>query len=336
MTRDPAHHLRARIFRRSLLLLAGVLVLGTGGYTLTEGWSPWESFFFTIVTITTVGYGDHGVSHNGQVFTAVMMVLGIGSLTYTVGQLVQAAVAFGFDQERNMRRQILNLRNHVIVCGLGRIGTQVCELLDEAGAGFVVIDLSEQKVEQARRRGWIALDGDATDDHLLQDAGIAQARALVSVASRDSDNIVVTLSARSIAPGLDIYSRAEHADSVRKIRRAGATHVVSPVMVGGQKITEAILRPSLVGLLDPVLGGGQAVRLFEIQIEANSPLAGRTIDQIGAAHREVVFVAMAHEDGTVGVRPEPSQTLSPGQTYVIAGCEHDVGPFLEEVGLRAA
>lgn len=336
MTRDTAAHTRAKIFRRSVILLLAVVVLGTSGYTLTEGWDLWDAFFFTIVTISTVGYGDYGLSGAGEKFTVVLMFVGIGSLTYALSQIMQAAVAFGFDKERQMQRQISNLRDHVIVCGMGRIGMEVCSHLDEAGMGFVAIDRTEETVEEARRLGWVALQGDATDDNTLLAAGIRRARSLVCVASRDSDNIVVTLSAHSIVPELDIFSRAENADSIRKIRRAGATHVVSPVLVGGRRITDAILRPSLATPLDPALDGGFTVRLFEIRIDTGSPMAGRTIEEINRSHRDVVFVAMARDDGGVGYRPAPDQTLTPGQTYVVAGCENNIGPFFEAVGRRAA
>jgi len=318
------------------MLLGGVVGFGTLGFELIEGWGLWESFYFTIVTISTVGYGDYGLSKPGQMFASLVMLVGIGSLTYTLGQVMQAAVETGLDKERRMHRQIGSLQNHVIVCGIGRFGAIVCEQLDEAGAAFVAIDLNPDTVESFRKRGWIVIEGDAADDDVLVSAGIHHARALVSVSSRDSDNIVVTLSAHSLVPELEITSRAEHTDSVRKIRRAGATHVISPALIGGRQIAESILNPALSRLMNPLEIQPESVRLFEIGIEEGSPLVGRTLQEVGREHADLVFVTMTPSDTPEQVRPEVDARFAAGQTHVIAANPRTIEPFLQSVSRHAA
>ena len=180
------------------------------------------------------------------------------------------------------------------------------------------------------------VEGDATDDDVLVSAGINHAKALVSVSSRDSDNIVVTLSAHSLAPELEIISRAEHSDSVRKIRRAGARHVISPALIGGKRIAESILNPALCQLMNPLEIRSHGVRLFEIGIDEDSPLIGRTLEEVGREHHDVVFVTMTPTGSPEQVRPEIGQKFEAGQTHVIAASPGTIEPFMRTAGRLAA
>ncbi|MFG0285834.1 MAG: potassium channel family protein [Phycisphaerales bacterium JB039] len=319
MAVQPAtrHHLDRRI-TRPILAVVFVLAVGTLGYEHIEGWSIQRSFFFTIISLSTVGYGDYGLSRDGQIFTTFLLLGGIGIMTYSVGQIVQIAVERQMDKERKMRRTIEHMSEHYIICGLGRLGRAVCQRLAGEDIPFVGVDVDDDVVTEMIEQGLPALAGDATSDDFLRQAGIERARGLVCVSGSDTDNIVMTLSARAMRPDLEIISRAEHEDSVRKLERAGATRVISPVRSSGARIVDTILRPHLTDFLERACLGEQDLELAEITIQPGSTLDGSTTGQYGSAHPELVFVAM-RTGGQTCVRPASDRPLAPGDVLLVAG-----------------
>ena len=180
-TQSRLAHLRIPLL--GIALVGGV---GTYGYMRLEGWSAWDAFYFTLVTITTVGYGDYGISAAGERLAVVLMLTGIGCLAYTGAQVVQTSIELSLNTERKMFEQIERVKDHVIVCGLGRIGRIVCRELCHSGVAFVVIERDEDLVEQAREAGWLVLRGDMTEDRVLEQAGLMRARTVVCAASSDN------------------------------------------------------------------------------------------------------------------------------------------------------
>lgn len=310
------------------MAVGAVLVLGTGGFVWTEGWTAWDAFYFTVVTITTVGYGDYGLSDHGRALAVVVMLVGIATLTYTAGEFIRRAIALGMDTERHMRRQINLVQGHVIVCGFGRVGHVVCEELFENSKPFVVIDADEDRITEAVDRGYLAMRGDASDERVLQNAGIDRAESVVCVASTDTVNIVISLSAHHVCPNIPIFARAEHAPSVKKMRRAGATHVISPSLVSGRRIAQALIRPTAAALLDPDEDRPGRIKFGEIHIEAGSPLAGEVLSVIGAEYEHVVFVGIEHQGGAATPRPDPSQSLVEGDVLLVAGETEELVRFI--------
>lgn len=330
---------RWSVLTRALIGVGLVLAIGTVGFARIEGWSAWEAFYFTVVTITTVGYGDHGLSDQGRALAVVVMLLGIGTLTYTASELFRLAVAMGIDTERAMHKQIGLLREHAIVCGFGRIGHAVCEHLHEASCPFVLVDTDEHAVSEARELGYLAIVGDASEDRVLEECAVSRASSLVCVADSDAANIVITLSARDLNPSLQIFSRVEHEDAVRKIRRAGATHIVSPAMIGGRRIADAILRPRTVESLEMLGANTAGIRVTAAHLESGSPLIGQELGRVGAGHERIVFVGVEHADGRVHTRPEPGLVLREGDAIIVAGEPEPLVRFVESVtpgGARAA
>ncbi len=322
--------------RRVALALGAVVVFGTLGLMWTEGWGPWEAFFVTLITITTVGYGDHGMSSSGERLISFVMIAGIGSATFLLGEIVRTTVSSTLNRERSMRKQIELLNGHVIVCGLGRVGMVVCETLHEASAPFVAVDADDQAVERARDRGFLAIAGDASEDRTLKDCGLDRASSLVAVSSSDASNIVITLSARDIRPDLDIYARVEHEDAIRKIKRAGATHIISPTLIGGRRIADAILRPHIVESLEMLGSNTAGVRVTEVHVEPDGVLAGKTFGDMSEEHASVVFIGVEHADGGVTARPDPSLALAAGDALIIAGEPEPLLEFIEHASPAAA
>jgi voltage-gated potassium channel len=303
---------------RCLLALATVVVFGTAGFMLIESdWGLWKSLFFTLITITTVGYGDQGLSPNGEVFAAVLLLFGIGTATYSVTALVQSAVRYHGQEKKRMQDKIDRLTDHFIICGFGRIGLTVCEQLSQAGLPFVVIDCNTEAVENAIARGCLALVGNSTDEEVLTAAGMAHARGVVCAINSDAENVFVTLCAREMNKQAFIASRASTAAAARRIERAGASIVVSPYTTAGQNIADAILRPRSAEFLRNHRASD--FELSELTVAEGSFFDGRSVIEIGQRFPTVVFVAMDRENNTTVVRPGGKQSFLAGDRITVAG-----------------
>ncbi|MCK4414838.1 MAG: potassium channel protein [Candidatus Eisenbacteria sp.] len=309
---------RSRI-ARAAAVLCFVVCVGTVGFVIVEGWDIWRSLFFTLVTITTVGYGAEGLSEAGERFTTLLMIGGIGTAAYAFGAIVDGAVSYRLDWRRRMQGQIDRLRDHYVICGFGRIGRTVCERLAQESVSMVVVDPDEDALQVARELGYLTIRGSATEDEVLLRAGVERARGVVGVVNADSDNIVITLSAREINPNLTIIARADDEGSMRKVRRAGATHVVSPYRTGALEVANAIVQPNVTEFLSRAHAGDGGFELGEVTLSEDSPLVGRTIREHGREEGAgIVFVATKRADGTTRVRPGGETEFRPGDVVIIA------------------
>lgn len=310
---------------RALAILCVVVLTGTAGYVWIEGWSPQHALFFTIITITTVGFSEYGLSPQGELFTIVVMVGGIGTVSYAAGTLVKRAIAQGLNPEKRMLQRIKSMRDHYIVCGFGRMGQRVARQLIDADVPFVVVDTNEKLIAHARELGMIALGGDATEDGVLEAAGVERAASLTAITSSDAVNAMICLSARAIAPELRIIARAEDEASIRKMTRAGADRVLSPSTHGADGIAQTLLRPDAARVL---FGDGgdidSALAFAEIAINAGSPFEGRTLRDMGAATPSIVFVAATHPSGEIEMRPSADRPLDSGDILIVAGTNAEI------------
>ena len=236
--------LRLLAFFSAPALLIGA---GTVGYRLLEGWSWFYSFYVAVITLTSIGYGEtNPLSTPGRVFTMVLALGGISTVAVAATELLSTIITGelrDFWEKWRMGRRIGALEQHVIVCGYGHVGRHVCADLLDDGVPVVVIDRREAPLAAARAAGVHLLLGDATADAILSRAGIARARALVAVAGTDSDNVLITMTARLLRPTLPIVARAEEEATVTKLLRAGATRTVTPDAIAGRHIAQAVLRP---------------------------------------------------------------------------------------------
>ncbi|MEL7472052.1 MAG: potassium channel protein [Planctomycetota bacterium] len=309
---------------RALLLIGMVVLVGTTGYSWIEGWSAWKSLFFTLVTLTTVGYGDYGMSEDGQRFTALLMIGGIGTVSYTATQLIQRAMAHAAKPERRMLQQARKMRNHYIVCGLGRTGQHVISKLRDEGVDVVAIDTDSSLVGMMRDRGVIAIERDATSDAAMMLAGIECAAGLAAATASDAVNALICLTARALAPDVNITARAEDDASAFKLKRAGATSVIAPTSYGGDGIAENLLRPEVARLLPGLQNEGFSLHFAELSIADRSPYRGLSVADVGDAHPRLVFIASRDVDGEVTLRPDPSHVLVEGEVLIVAGTSQDV------------
>ncbi len=298
----------------SVLLLL-VLVVGTTGYHVLERWSWLDSFYMTVITISTVGFKEVGdLSAAGRVFTIILIFAGVGTLGVTVSILFEFFFQHQFKimrEKRSMQKHIDTLREHTIVCGYGRMGRIIAEELHKAGKPLVVVEAEASKSDDLETSGLLVIKGDATAEATLQQAGVERAQALVATLGSDADNLFLTLTARGMNQQLEIIARAENEGNTRKFTQAGASRVVSPFAIGAGHIVSILTRPSVVDFVD-LITGDDDIKLEVVQnaVAEDSPFAGRTLAE-GHVRQELggMVIAIRKADKTMLFDPPPSTRI---------------------------
>lgn len=310
----------SRIVVRAIATLCGVVLFGTFGFLLIEDqWDVWQAFYFTLITITTVGYGDLGVSEMGQRFAAVLLLCGIGTATWTLTTVVQFAVSYQLDWMKRMKKTLRQTSDHIVVCGFGRIGRTICRELADSGITFVVVDRDEVCVADAITEGYLAVHGDSTDEQILTDAGLERARGIVCALESDAENVFIALTAREMNPQAMIASRANSESSARRIEHAGATLVVSPFLTAGVDIARAIAKPHLAEFLRQSHASDSDFALSEVRVEAASELAGETLRDYGRRESSIAFIAIKRNGDETIFRPSGEESFRPHDVIIAAG-----------------
>lgn len=305
-------------------MLCATLVIGVAGYMAIEGWSFMDSLYMVVTSVSAVGYGEiNPLSTAGRVFTMLLIFVGLGSIYYLFGTGVGLIFDGHFNrrwERRLMERRIGHLSDHFIICGYGRVGQQVSQTLVRQRRPFVVVDIDPASVEAAPGDAPLLVAGNATEDATLREAGIERACGLITAVATDADNVFVTLSARALRPDMPIVARANHEDVIPKLRRAGATQVVSPYAMAGQQMAFLAARPATVNFVETLLRGVDVDLIFEdVRIVAGSPLVGV---QISDARRQfakgAVFIAV-RRNGQVLAPPPIEFELAADDTIAAVG-----------------
>ena len=318
-----------RRFATTALLLVVLTIVGTAGYVIIEGVSVFDAFYMTVITVSTVGFGEiFPLSTAGRALSIIMVILGLGLVLYTAVGAVE--IFFANQPRRRMKaleREIENLTGHYIVCGFGRVGRNAWQHIVDEGRTVVVIDDSPEKTETAAAAGALVLEGDATRNDLLERAGVTRAAGLVASVAKDADNLVIVLSARNANPGLLITARANEGEAEEKLVMAGADRVVAPPKVGGHRLASLVLHRELADFVDLVHGGRTVeFKVEEFLINGVSPLAGVSLreSQIRARSGAMVF-AVEEVGGGLIVNPDPDLVFSDGVRIVAIGTDDQLG-----------
>ena len=317
-----------RFLRRELpaiAALAALFAVGVGGYRAIEGMSFVEALYMTTIVVSTVGLfmGEQGaLSSAGMLFTVGMILSGAAIAAYFVsaaGQLFSEGEWRAHWKQRRRTRMLDKLRGHVILCGFGRVGRHVAGELSREGAPFVVVDEDGEILEQASLKGYDALEGDATSEETLREAGVDRARCLVAALSSDADNVFIVLTARNMNPKLVISARANLETSEPKLLKAGADHVMSPYRIGAHRMVTRLMRPSVAAFLDDVMrADGLELFLEQVDIPEDSPLAGTTIAEADL-RRQTGVTVLGYETPGRGYWTDLDATLQPGSRLIVLG-----------------
>ena len=306
-----------------ILIFLVLLLSGIFGYMWIEGWDLLDSLYMTIITISTVGYGEvHEIGPGGRVFTVLLIIFGVSIITYMVSLVVETLIAGEIRSvlgRRKVGKRIKSLRDHYIICGYGRIGSIICKELTHKAIPLMVIEKDGQVLDQLEQDKILYMDGDATNEETLLDAGIEKAKGLVSVVSSDAENVYICLTARGLNPRLYVLSRAEDEASERKLVRAGANKVILPYMLGGRRMVQAIIRPTVSDFLESAVHDQSfELEIEEITVGKDSRLVNQTLVDSGIRQdMDIIIIGIKEKAGTMVFNPS-SQTKIQSHDILIA------------------
>lgn len=317
-------------------LLAAVLFVilaGSIGYTLIEGWPLFDSAYMTIITLSTVGYTEvHPMSTSGRMFTMVLIIGGVGIVGYVLSKMVNELFERQLNSARRhtrMLEKMHSLRGHSIFCGFGRLAQVAVRELLNHHHDVVIIDLSEVRIAEAKQLGAYTLLADATNDDVLKQAGVEHARQLVSLLPTDADNLYAILAAKELNENLSAITRAEFPAGEKRLRQAGASRVISPYAIGGQRLADSLLRPHVLNFLDLTASGSESdLVIEELRIPDSSDLIGKTIGEASLKRRHgIIIAALVREDGQTVFNPAEAERIEQGSVLISIGNTDELRDF---------
>jgi voltage-gated potassium channel len=309
----------------AIAVLAVVIAAGTLGYMAIEGWSAWDAFYMTIISVTTVGYREvHALSRAGQVFTSALLVLGVGTAFYTFTLVAAGVIESRVHpriQQRRRARMIDHLTDHFILCGAGRIGLIIAEEFRRQGVPFVVIDREPGAVYAVLERGDLAVEADASREDVLQQVRIGTARGLIAALGSDAENVYAVLTARGLRRDLFIIARADSEDAKQKMLRAGADRVISPYQIGAVQMAQTALRPAVVDFVALATSSEHLeLAMEQVSIAEGSALSSQTIVEANLRQRfGIIVVGILRGDGRMEFNPPPDAAMLAGDQLVVLG-----------------
>ncbi len=284
-----------------------------------------DAIYYATISFSTVGYGaPENMDDANKLVLSLLLLLGVATTAYTVTKFFTFVIEGEINQfigHRKMMKAIEALKGHTIICGLGRIGNVVAEQLTHRGVDVVIIEGDEKNVEEGIQHGYLVLAGDATQEEILQKAGIERAACLVATLPSDAEVVFLTLTGRFMNPTLRIVARASSESSILKLKRAGADVMVMPTAIGGLRMSQAILSPSVLELFE-FLGerGDGKLKVDELAVHGGSDLIGKTIhDSRLDSEFDLIMIAHRKRTGSIQFKPDPQSTLEKGDTLVVLG-----------------
>ncbi|NND99306.1 MAG: potassium channel protein [Pirellulaceae bacterium] len=310
---------------------------------MIAGWQLGDAIYMVVITIFGVGYGEvHPINSAAlRSLTITVIIAGYASLIYTASGFMQMLIDGEFNRvlgARRMTKEIDNLQDHTIICGIGRLGTILAKELFAAGKPFVSIDTDERRLHEGEERGYLVLGGDATEEHVLEQAGIRRASTIATVLSDDATNVFVTITAREMNPSVTIIARGENPRTEKKLLGCGADQVVLPTAIGAHRVAQLITRPSAEKFLKEIQTQSTmlddlaqiGLRLSEMTVEPDSQIANRSLREIEIrGNHGFLIVGIRHRDDSTDLNPDPDIILHPGDTVIVLGHNDDLPKVVE-------
>lgn len=316
--------------RVSITLLIIVLAFGTGCYYYVENMSLFDAFYMTMITISTVGFSEiKPLSPQGRIITMIIISFGITLGAYTIGMIIRVFIegelkkSFG---RRNMESKISRLKNHYIVCGFGRIGELICKELRVSNVRFVVIENDPQVIETLEDEKHLFLSMDSTSEEALIKAGIMDAKGLVTAVTHDADNVFIILTAKGLRPDIFVLSRSSDVKNEGKLIRAGASRVVSPYLIGGRRMAQMLIKPTVTDFIDiAMMNNNLDLVMEEAKIRTRSELVGKNLIESNLRQDYgVIIVAIKKKIGGMVFNPVPTETFEAEDIIVVLGKREDM------------
>ena len=314
----------------TILLAICLVALGTAGYVLIEDWPILDSLYMTVITLSTIGYGEvNPVSQTGRIFTLILIVMGVGFFLYVIGNVVQFLVEGRIRLilgRHKLDKQINQLSNHYIVCGYGRMGRALCRYLIQKGLKFVVLEKSSDRVPVLNTDHVLYVTGEATIEENLSIAGIKRASNLIASLGTDADNVLLVLLAKGLNPNLYVVARASQNASKKPLYTAGADVVVSPYDVGARRIAHAILRPNVIRFLEYAFSDESTdIHIEELPVSENSKLVDVTLKDSGIRHsHNLIILSITQKDGGMTFNPSADTKIRAGERVIAVGKMRDL------------
>ncbi|MEN8232728.1 MAG: potassium channel protein [Thermodesulfobacteriota bacterium] len=310
------------------LILLIILIYGTSGYMFIEEMNLTDAVYMTVISITTVGFSEvRPLSSAGKYFTVVLIFGGVGFFLYMVSLITEAMIEGGlhtFLGRRLMEKKMAVMKDHYIVCGFGRIGKVISKILHENKRTFMIIENDPEEIAAIKELGYLVLEGDSTNDDILQKAHIMNAKSLIAVTSSDADNVYIILSARGLKPDIYILARSSGKKGAEtKLLRAGANKVFSPYEIGARRMAQSLVRPTVIDFIDLTVHEGElGLRLEELQVSDKATFANKTLMDSGIrSEYDLIVVAIKRLKGEMLFNPNPNTDILPGDILVVLG-EH--------------
>ena len=320
---------------KNILLILLVLFLGGSiGYSLIEGWDFLDSLYMTVITLSTTGFREiFPLSATGRIFTMLLIIIGISFLFYALGNLNVVLFERNIFRNRKMQKRIEKLNHHYIICGFGKIGKKIAHELDKRKKDFVIIEKDEIHIQDMPEH-YLYLHADATEDLNLQRAGIQEAIGLVAVMGSDASNVFTTLSARGLKSSLKIIAQAENENTREKLVKAGVDRVVLPYEIGGFRVIEALLRPTVVEYMDEIFSRSDiGLEFEEIKITERSKYSGKSLENLNIRRELDIIIIGIYRSGTKWIyNPKSDTQLEPGDILIVIGETNDLAKMQKLAG----
>jgi len=306
-------------------LIALVLITGTIGFSVIDGYPRFDAFYMTLITVSTVGYAEiHPLSQAGRVFNSFLIFFGVITMFFAIGAMTQSIIELELGEyfgKRRNRRMIEKLEKHFIVCGYGRVGRNAALELKRAGEPFVVVDREAERTERAIQAGMLAVTADSTRDETLRSVRVGNARGLISALATDADNLFVILSAKNLNPKLFVATRAAEEEAEEKLRRAGADALFAPYTTAGYRLAQAVLRPHVFQFFDLATKGmGFDVDIEQVRVPESSGFASRSLEQTRIRHDlGVIVLGIRKLDGAMLFNPAAETVIQGGDYLIVMG-----------------